>query len=1414
MTEPRIVSLPLSALRGLAEATGAEVALRTVDEFKHRPVQSGIDDALFGTTQDIQVYGEIGAWKATPPVWAKLIKQAKDGLHLLDDYMKEITKLGREVQDTEYHDSSKPGERDAYDKFLPEAGDKAIKLIHKAADLWDKKYAPKLQPIFHTAHDIALREQRSDFGKDTSHYTQNRTIGALLATMVPIVPMWEGYSKADLHDLSKDIRGKAAQLERARAAQAPKGETSWVQDAVYYYGSALDTEWESGAGHEYIDGNVQGIAAMLAWIVVLLPKLAFAMKEWGEGAIERAIVANKPMPQGVVPPRKRGSWDYDMGRTALSWAKKALTPTPARELPQPIRDTIKALKGTADEMTDILTGSDWQHYNAHPTDPEAVLKILHRVHAAMIYPRILNVTEPLAHMEGAQRAEWDGPIRKLRDAVTRVREMVQPGWDPSLPKLWFEKAGEVIKELEDAVAGRMKTITVEDALKTASRFIDQMYRGEFGDPRTPFPTMADGLLCAAQLLPYLYSAAKLHADSNPPELDLDAGKVGPWALRLVIPAGWRRENLNKRGRDIERDRKEKVQFIHQAATVALKLYHAAGVGDRSLAGPIFVLWRDPDSAFDQKGAAGWYASSNNELAVYADALGVAGDGDISLQDAVWTLIHELAHRVYYRGISTNARNFWTTFIQQLGEPMSPELKKIVIATALQRGAAKGQHPKVCNGRDCTTAMGTDKRFAVKGLGEFDPNDVLHNAPEKDKSFASTIWWWYEDRHPHEQFIDWLNAKKYTHELPTEYANVTPIEAWPEAVANTLLARPRSKEGRNTSDLVRAVIHQLFKQTRMEAAENEDEEPIVETPKPRTVRMSLAKLQEQVVATRGGLGLKRDELPQIDSNKIDDFLSWLREQGIVIIPTEATARLLLPSQGELESDKVAKFKKSPEKLTQGKIITANDGYILDGHHRWGAFVELYPEGNLPTWQVGLPIRELITLAMSYDGTKVRDIAGKKVSESLTEAAIEFTSETVKKLRADYLMLMKNVPRVNDAETFETFGEGVKRFKQYCESIFYGAALHGGTETPFIHAIYSQNRDQAHHYHDEIKRWDAELRKAAWNFTIELSAPGYSSGLEHRSLGTWLQDRDRWKARVDRAARGLWKELDRLSARVTSTFGKAPVLRGGHDAHEVLEIEGVKVILATKSGTFAVYNGDKTDATVWRAAFKHFRERAERVLPWLWQHRLPVRITSAGIGAGGNYQQDIIEIAAHTESEGFKSLTHIYAHEMGHHAYRVFIHSGAAAEWSAAIKSDKTQLDLRPVLAKWPANEATMLGYAESLRHSDPVLSIHLETLAAASDKEHAYLGVPAVWGREDLEKIIADGTTHLEVPAHPITWYASKNTEEAFCEALGRLVAYGPRAVHPLIQSLLRRTIGSGLRLGESTQPPARTVSVPLRDLRK
>jgi hypothetical protein len=222
---------------------------------------------------------------------------------------------------------------------------------------------------------------------------------------------------------------------------------------------------------------------------------------------------------------------------------------------------------------------------------------------------------------------------------------------------------------------------------------------------------------------------------------------------------------------------------------------------------------------------------------------------------------------------------------------------------------------------------------------------------------------------------------------------------------------------------------------------------------------------------------------------------------------------------------------------------------------------------------------------------------------------------------------------------------------------------------------------------------------------------------------------------------------------------------------LEIAGFRVILQDPAST------DETYVQRLEPTLRHFRARAQRVLPWLVKHALPLIVKykeSMGEAAGTYNHDGTISLQGHwavglSPEHGAKTV----AHEMGHHVWNVYLSDAAHARWDAAITGNYGDLDLEMVLAVWPAGKEGESRYwieGHSLRETDPTLYLQIYLCM------HPPNATPWFQSKADVERLIAEGTKTVPVPLDPITVYATKNREEAFCEALGMLVAYGPRAV--------------------------------------
>ena len=142
-----------------------------------------------------------------------------------------------------------------------------------------------------------------------------------------------------------------------------------------------------------------------------------------------------------------------------------------------------------------------------------------------------------------------------------------------------------------------------------------------------------------------------------------------------------------------------------------------------------------------------------------------------------------------------------------------------------------------------------------------------------------------------------------------------------------------------------------------------------------------------------LGIERKEMPQLkgapapsswaDTSLVKDdkgecdasnvFKTLLKDKGLAISRAVVPANWLRATQNQLVGSKVAGMTKAllddPADLgITAPIFVSNDGYILDGHHRWAAHVGSYISNSTPLMMnvdmVNLNIIELMELANQF------------------------------------------------------------------------------------------------------------------------------------------------------------------------------------------------------------------------------------------------------------------------------------------------------------------------------------------------------------------------------------------------------------------------------------------------------------------
>lgn len=111
-----------------------------------------------------------------------------------------------------------------------------------------------------------------------------------------------------------------------------------------------------------------------------------------------------------------------------------------------------------------------------------------------------------------------------------------------------------------------------------------------------------------------------------------------------------------------------------------------------------------------------------------------------------------------------------------------------------------------------------------------------------------------------------------------------------------------------------------------------------------------------------LGIERDQMPQIQGNKVSELLDLFRQNNVIIYNREVPVMSLKASQNELSLEKIRDVITSGSitSLRNNPIIVSRDNYVIDGHHRWAGLYVLDPEETIKTYIVNLTAYDTITM----------------------------------------------------------------------------------------------------------------------------------------------------------------------------------------------------------------------------------------------------------------------------------------------------------------------------------------------------------------------------------------------------------------------------------------------------------------------
>lgn len=114
----------------------------------------------------------------------------------------------------------------------------------------------------------------------------------------------------------------------------------------------------------------------------------------------------------------------------------------------------------------------------------------------------------------------------------------------------------------------------------------------------------------------------------------------------------------------------------------------------------------------------------------------------------------------------------------------------------------------------------------------------------------------------------------------------------------------------------------------------------------------------------GVSIPRDQMPQIPSDSMPDFLAWCKQRGVVVTEERIEVDSLKPTQAEFRQERVDAI---AEAKLDDPLLVSDDDYILDGTHRWVKAVQLgRAEQNV--LRIELPLHDALRLMRGFPGAK--------------------------------------------------------------------------------------------------------------------------------------------------------------------------------------------------------------------------------------------------------------------------------------------------------------------------------------------------------------------------------------------------------------------------------------------------------------
>jgi hypothetical protein len=168
-----------------------------------------------------------------------------------------------------------------------------------------------------------------------------------------------------------------------------------------------------------------------------------------------------------------------------------------------------------------------------------------------------------------------------------------------------------------------------------------------------------------------------------------------------------------------------------------------------------------------------------------------------------------------------------------------------------------------------------------------------------------------------------------------------------------------------------------------------------TDRPTTVALDIPNKDKN-------LGIPRRNMPQIKKKHFDKFIEFLKDDGVDVKEVRVSPLKLKPTQNEFNMGKVQLMMGPDKDKLKKPLLISSDNYILDGHHKWLANLNLDEKKPVKCIKVDLNARDFFAKAKEFDKVRYKDINDNTFKETDPKLAYASTpfEKALEKVKKSY------------------------------------------------------------------------------------------------------------------------------------------------------------------------------------------------------------------------------------------------------------------------------------------------------------------------------------------------------------------------------------------------------------------------------